>query len=199
MKVKVKVNEIAAGLWRWTAPHPGWKPNPEPESPADWQREVGCVYYESSAAVVLIDPLLPPERETFFEALDRDVERLGLPVTILLTVSWHERSAVELAARYGAGRTAPAGVVELGVPSAEETVYWLPEPRALVVGDVLVGDGRGGVRVCPGSWLPEGTGLAEVRAELDPLLDLPLERILVSHGKPVLADSRAALAAALDA
>ncbi len=195
----MRVDEIAPGLWRWTAPHPGWEPDPEPESPADWPREVGCVYYEAPEAVVLIDPLLPPEQATFFEALDRDVERLGLPVAILLTVSWHERSAAELAARYGAGRTAPDGVVELAVPSAEETVYWLPEARTLVPGDVLIGAGHSGIRVCPESWLPDGTGLPELRAELDPLLDLPLERILVSHGEPVLAGGRAALAVALDA
>ncbi|MGI9112300.1 MAG: hypothetical protein ACR2GT_08925 [Gaiellaceae bacterium] len=194
----MRVDEIAPGLWRWTAPHPGWEPVPEPESPADWPRDVGCVYYEASDSVVLIDPLLPPGRATFLEALDRDIERLGLPMAILLTVSWHERSAAELAARYGAALAAPAGVVELPVPSAEETVYFLPERGTLVVGDVLIGDGRGGVRLCPESWLPEGTGLPELRSELDSLLDLPVERILVSHADPVLEGAHAALAAALD-
>ncbi len=32
-------------------------------------------------------------------------------------------------------------------------MYWLPEPRALVPGDLLIGDGEGGVRMCPESWL----------------------------------------------
>ncbi|MCP9486068.1 MAG: hypothetical protein MSC30_09410 [Gaiellaceae bacterium MAG52_C11] len=192
------VDELAPGLWRWTAPHPGWEANPEPEGPADWPREVGCVYYEARDAVVLIDPLLPQERARFLEALDRDVERLGLPVAILLTVSWHERSAAELVARYGAGRAAPDGVVELPIPSAEETAYWLSAHHTLVPGDALIGDGHGNVRLCPESWLPDGTTCSELRAELDPLLDLPVERILLSHGEPALADGHSALAAALD-
>ncbi|MBA3244490.1 MAG: hypothetical protein H0T61_04870 [Actinobacteria bacterium] len=194
----MRVDEIAPGLWRWTAPHPGWEPDPEPESPADWPREVGCVYYEASEAVVLIDPLVPPERDTFLEALDRDVERLGLPLAILLTVSWHERSAGELAARFGAAFAAPTGVVELPVPSAEETVYWLPERGTLVVGDVLIADGAGGLRVCPDSWLPEGTDPAAVRETLRPLLELPIERVLASHGAPVLVGGGVALELALD-
>src|SRR5438128_1127857 len=57
---------IASGLWRWTAFHPEWK------------EDVGCVYYASSEAVVLIDPLVPQEaEERFWNALDRDVERAG--------------------------------------------------------------------------------------------------------------------------
>ena len=194
----MQVEQLAPGLWRWLAPHPGWEPNPEPGSPADWPRDVGCVYYEAPEAVVLIDPLVPPERAAFLEALDRDVERLGLPVAILLTVSWHERSAGELATRYDAGREAPSGVVALHVERAQETLYWLPEPATLVSGDVLIGADGGGVRVCPDSWLPNGTGSPEVRAALRTLLDLPLERILVSHGEPVLADAPAALLAALE-
>ena len=39
------------------------------------------MYYEAPDAVVLIDPLLPAgEEEEFLAYLDRDVERLGLPV-----------------------------------------------------------------------------------------------------------------------
>jgi hypothetical protein len=40
-------------------------------------------------------------------------------------------------------------------------------------------------------------GQAKLRASLRPLLDLPVERVLVSHGTPVLADARRALARAL--
>ena len=50
------------------------------------------------------------EAARFLEALDRDVERRGLPVTVLLTVPWHERSITELVERYAAGDGAPAGV-----------------------------------------------------------------------------------------
>ena len=83
----MEVSELGPGLWRWTASHPDW------HADADWERDVGCVYYESPAATVLIDPLIPPERQRFLDALDRDVERRGLPVSILLTCAWHSRSS----------------------------------------------------------------------------------------------------------
>ena len=36
------MREIAPGLFHWTAPHPGWDPEGEPGSPADWPEQVGC-------------------------------------------------------------------------------------------------------------------------------------------------------------
>jgi glyoxylase-like metal-dependent hydrolase (beta-lactamase superfamily II) len=188
----VKVDELALGLWRWTAPHPDWK---EGEG---WEQDVGCVYYEATAATVLIDPLVPPERDLFFDALDRDIERRGLPTVILLTCKWHERSAAELAERYSAGNTPPPGIEPFPVPEIEETLWWLPEERTLVVGDVLLGAPQG-IQVCPDSWLEGQASPASIRAALQPLLDRPVERILVSHGDPVLVDGRAALERALRA
>ena len=198
------VQELASGLWRWTAFHP------------EWREEVGCVYYEAPDAVVLIDPLVPDdEAERFWAALDRDVERCGAPVHVLLTVFWHVRSTPAVADRYGArvwaptrGRAAierrvgrapdtyrpgdelPGGVVPLKTARASEVVFWLPAHRALVPGDVILG----GLRLCPDSWLPEQTSLDDLSESLRPLLDLPVERVLVSHGEPVLAGGREALA-----
>ena len=186
-------SELATGLWRWTALHPDWKQG------YDWDEEVACVYYEAADATVLIDPLVPAERELFFEALDRDVARRGLLVEILLTVPWHERSAGELEERYGARRGgSPSGVVALPFPLVEETMFWLPDHSALVTGDSLMGDGRGGITVCPDTWL-EGDTPALLRGELRSLLDLPIELVLLSHGEPVLADGHAALEQALRA
>ena len=191
----MRVQEVAAGLWRWTGLHPDWKP--EDGGPEGWGQEVGCVYYEAPDAVVLVDPLVPPEdEERFWSALDRDVERAGKPVRILLTVSWHGRSAEPIVARYGATTDGalPAGIERHPLAAAEETAYRLPEHGALVFGDAVLGAGDG-VRLCPESWL-EGT-LAQLRKELRPLLELPVERLLVSHGEPVLRDGHAALGRAL--
>jgi glyoxylase-like metal-dependent hydrolase (beta-lactamase superfamily II) len=118
-------------------------------------------------------------------------------VRILLTVSWHGRSAEAVAKRYGAATDGPlpAGVEMHAAPAAEETVYRLPAHGALVFGDVVLG-ADGGVRLCPESWL-DGS-LAQLKDELRPLLDLPVERLLVSHGEPVLEGGRAALARAFD-
>ena len=75
----MQVERLAEGLWRWTALHPEWQPGD------DWEREVGCVYAEAPDAVLLIDPLIPADdEEGFWKALDRDVERLGRPVAVLL-------------------------------------------------------------------------------------------------------------------
>ena len=57
--------------------------------------------------------------------------------------------------------------------------------------------GAAGIRMCPESWLPEGKSHAELADSLRPLLDLPVERILVSHGVPVLERARGALAKVL--
>jgi glyoxylase-like metal-dependent hydrolase (beta-lactamase superfamily II) len=194
----MEVRRIDEGLWHWTAPHPEWKPG------EDWEQDVGCVYWEADDAVVLVDPQVPtaePDRARFFQALDRDVERAGLPVAILLTSEWHGRSHAELAARYGARVVTPPetdslpdGVAATELP--EEVVYWLPGPRAIVPGDTLLGTDEG-LTLCPASWFEDRGGIDELARALTPLLDLPVERVLTTHGPPVLADGHAALARAL--
>ena len=213
------MQELRPGLWRWTARHPDW--TPAEGGPGGWEQDVACLYYEAPDAVVVIDPLVPegPDGDRFWRALDRDVDRAARPVAVLLTVFWHERSAGEVVARYPAatlwanrlalgrieaevtspfdpGDALPAGVRALRADRWDEVVYWLPEPRALVAGDILIGAGAGEVRLCSPTWLPAG---AEPRNALRPLLDLPIELLLVSHGEPVLEDGRAALARVLEA
>ena len=95
------------------------------------------------------------------------------------------------------GDPLPGGVVAFPTARANEVVYWIPEHRSVVPGDVLLGAEGGGLRMCPRSWLPEGRTLDELAASLRPLLALPVVRVLVSHGEPVLRNGRAALARAL--
>lgn len=196
------VERIEEGLWRWTTAHPDWK------ATDDWERDVGCLYFEATDAIVLIDPLTPAdaaEHDRFLEALDRDVARIARPVVALLTCTWHSRSAEQLAERYHGRVVAPfsqaalpAGVRAVEAPSADEVVYWLEPVRAVVPGDALLGTADG-LRLCPASWLGSRGGLPQLRAELAPLLELPVERVLTSHGPPRLSDGRAALAHALGA
>lgn len=197
------VRELAPGLWRWTAPHPDWKPGDE------WEREIGCVYYEAPEAVCLIDPLVSQaEGDALWTELDRDIERASKPVAVLLTVHWHMRSAREVAARYGAGvrgwelslssREPPAGVQAIEIARADERSFWLPGPSALVVGDVLLGDSHGGIRICPASWVSRQNRYPpEFLDSLRSLLDLTVEMIVVSHGEPVLNGGRPALERAI--
>jgi hypothetical protein len=79
-------------------------------------------------------------------------------------------------------------------------MFWLEEHRALVPGDRVIGAGKGDLRLCPESWLrylPSGLSSTELAARLGPLLDLPIESVLVSHGDPVIGGGRDALARAL--
>jgi hypothetical protein len=198
----VSCRELAPGLLRWTAAHPEWKPGAEPGSADDWGEHVGCVLYELPGTVVLIDPLVPREaREGFLRALDDRVA--GRPVSILTTIRWHRRDRAELAERYRANTTrawnvVPRGVVPRPLRGGGEVLYWLPGAAALVFGDALIGADGGGVQVCPESWLADvRTDRRGLAVLMRPLLEQPIERLLISHGEPVLADGRAALARAL--
>ena len=191
------MREIAPGLVHWTAPHPGWDPEGEPGGPADWPEQVGCTLYGN----VFIDPLVPDD---MWPALDQLIA--GREVVVLTTIRFHGRSRDAVLERYGGGNVRydapmPEGVEAFVVEGFGETVYWLPEPRALVPGDLLIGDGEGGIRMCPESWLrgylPEGARVAELREALRPLLELPAEHVLASHWSPVIGGGHAALERAL--
>jgi glyoxylase-like metal-dependent hydrolase (beta-lactamase superfamily II) len=200
----MEVQELRPGLWRWTAEHPEWG------HAEHWGPEVASVYAELAQAVALVDPLVPgDDEERFWAALDRDVERLGRPVYVLLTVHWHERSVEAVLERYKATLWRPEEKVELpeGVEPIvvegsdwKEALFFLEPHRALVVGDLLIGS-DGGIEL-PVHWFPvaeQDWARTELKADLRArLLDLPIELVLVSHGDPVLADGRAALAQALE-
>jgi glyoxylase-like metal-dependent hydrolase (beta-lactamase superfamily II) len=99
---------------------------------------------------------------------------------------------------FRAGDPLPAGIRSFASGRATEVVYWIAEHRALVTGDVLLGDGEGGLRLCPEPWLPSSVRHGQLRRALRPLVELPVKSVLVSHGEPVLASGRKALARALD-
>jgi glyoxylase-like metal-dependent hydrolase (beta-lactamase superfamily II) len=200
------VDELRPGLWTWTAPHPAW--TPDDGGPEGWEQDVRSYAYDADDVLVLFDPMSPPAEIV-------DLAR-GRPLSVLLTMHWHQRSSVDLAVGHGATIHAPAEKAEeveapalpyrLGdaLPGGvepqvggypEEATLWIPEHRALVIGDVFLG-GEGGFRVQPDSWLAEGLTPAELRERLRPLLDLPVELLLPTHGDPV-EDGRDVLARAV--
>jgi glyoxylase-like metal-dependent hydrolase (beta-lactamase superfamily II) len=198
------VRELRPGLWRWTAAHPEW------EHAEHWGPEVGSVYAELTDALVMVDPLVPQDEEDrFWEALDRDVERVGKPVHVLLTVHWHERSVAAVLDRYKATLwrpeekgELPAGVHAEVVKGSDwvEALFFLEPHRALIAGDLLIGKAGGGVEL-PVGWFPKGEqdwAEQELKPELRKrLAELPVELVVVSHGEPVLEDGAAALERAL--
>jgi hypothetical protein len=199
----MEVRELRPGLWRWTAAHPEW------DHAQHWGPDVGSVYAELADAIVVVDPLVPGgEDERFWSALDRDVERLGLPVRVLLTVHWHERSVPAVLDRYDAELwrpeekgDLPAGVRAEIVKGADwvEAMFFLEPHHALVTGDLLIGK-DGGIEL-PIDWFPKAErdwAERELKPDLRARLGaLPVELVVVSHGEPVLHDGAAALDAAL--
>jgi glyoxylase-like metal-dependent hydrolase (beta-lactamase superfamily II) len=193
-----QVENIAPGLRRWTAWH------------EEWKDEVGSLAVDTDDGVVLIDPI----------DLPRGLARAD---HVLLTVFWHGRSTGEVtgaevwASKRGVRRLKnrgvdvtesvedaqlPGGIRAIPTARDSEVVYWLPQQKAVVVGDVLLGAGAKPkatdvpLRLCPERWL-DGKSHDDLRVSLRPLLELPVQRVLVSHGKPILRGGKKALAAVI--
>ena len=194
------MQEIAPGLRRWTARH------------EDWEEDVASLALDTDQGLVLVDPIAPP----------RGTRRAK---HVLLTVFWHYRSTPELDARVWASRRTvkalenrhvtvtdpiaddtelPGGVEAFETARRGELVFWLPKQKAIVAGDVLLGAGAKPratdepLRLCPERWLGAATH-ADLRESLRPLLELPVQRVLVSHGSPILRGGKRALERVLQA
>jgi glyoxylase-like metal-dependent hydrolase (beta-lactamase superfamily II) len=68
------------------------------------------------------------------------------------------------------------------VAKANDTVLWIESKRAVISGDTLVDFGRG--LEINGRWLRPGVTCEEIAAGLRPLLALPVEHVLPTHGGP---------------
>jgi hypothetical protein len=185
------IEEIRPGLKRWAGPHPEFDPTEGDLD--DSYTDVASALFQAEDAFVFIDPLIPDQ---LWPELDAEVKESGKPVVVLTTIFFHERNRDDVARRYG-GRLGGdvAGIRAFSAERADEVAYWLEEPRAVVFGDAVLGDQRGGLRITP--WARNAEGLEKTRQALLPLLDLPIEVVLPAHGKPVLSSGRDALASAL--
>ncbi|HSC90316.1 MAG TPA: MBL fold metallo-hydrolase [Gaiellaceae bacterium] len=194
------MDEVRPGVWHWQAPHPDWVPE------ADWSREVSSYAIDDGERLLLFDPLAVPA----------ELEELAArrETAIVLTCPWHRRGAPELAERLGvpihvpppdegdpdpvrghvfrAGDRLPVGVAALPGMEPNDLVLWVGRRRAIVVGDALIDRGRG--FEFPVDWANKGVPPEEILAGLRPLLELPIELVLPTHGAPT---DRAALERAL--
>lgn len=213
------LQQLSDGLWRWTVRHPEWHPR------SDFGSGVASFAARVDDDLLLIDPLLPEDDESVAAALDDLAEGR---VIMVITIPYHVRSAELLLRRYGdraeilghpsVGKRLPAGapvrgvepgdelpggatVHRIGNPRRQEQPLLLPAHRALAFGDAVVGV-DGGLRVWVESRVTEQR-LAWYRdrlvPSLEPLLDLDFDRVLVTHGAPVLQGGREALREALAA
>lgn len=189
------MERVSAGLWRWTAPHPGWKPG------SSWDQVVGCVALRDGDGLLLIDPQAPPDGTEEARAFWRWVEGAA-HVTVLLGNRYHARSSPELVERVGArvGGAPPPGVRVHPVDGlgGEEVAFFLEEHETLVFADAVLGRGEGRLELAPRDWSDDPERYeARFRPSLRPLAALPVERVLPAHGAPVLSGGGRAFAAAL--
>lgn len=191
------MNEIAPGLWHWTARHD--------RIPFDVSS-----YYLAPERVV-IDPMLPPEGLEWFE-------EHGEPAHLLMTNRHHDRHAWRMRDAFGAtvhcvrngvheiegrgpvepfdfGDELPGGVVayEIGAICPDEVALHIPAHRALACADGVVSFG-GGLAFVPDDYMdePEQTK-AGLREAYRRLLDLDFDILLLAHGDPVVGGGKEAL------
>ena len=202
--MEVGARDVAPGLWVWRVPHPDWSPG------LDWEQVVTSTCVESAGEVALLDPLAPPqEAREIWTRLDA-----RQPTLLVVLKPDHVRDVDLFARRYDARAFGPELFFRHDVPSTEleaiqpgcelpgglvalydgrgrnETPLWLPEQRAIVFADALTAP-EGELRVWSTPWHEE-RALPALRA----LLELPFERVIVSHGEPV--HDRAAYERALE-
>lgn len=194
------MREVKTGLWHWEAPHPDWRPGEE------WGPAVSSYAVDDGERLVLFDPLALPD-ELGELAARRET-------AIVLTCPWHARDAASLSERlaaplyvpppdegdpdplgaqvFGAGDRLPIGVEAFPGMEPNDLVLWVEGVRALVVGDTLIDRGAG--LEFPADWANKGVEPARILEGLRPLLALPVELVLPTHGVP---SDRAALERAL--
>ena len=194
------MRELQAGVWHWEASHPDWKAG------EDWGPVVSSYAIDDGERLLLFDPLAPPSLIDELAA--------GREPVVVLTCPWHRRDAQSLVERLGAsvfvpppdegdpnpvegqvfraGDRLPVGVEAFPGMEPNDLVLWVESRRALVAGDTLIDRGNG--LEFPVDWADKGVPPEQILQQLRPLLELPVELVLPTHGAPT---DRAALERAL--
>ncbi len=189
------MQEVASGIWHWTAPHP----------------KIGADVssYFLPDLGLLLDPLTPPE------VIDR-LEELGPPKHILLTNRHHYRSCPELVERFGCTVRVPRvglyefdesdpvrpydfgqelldGAVhahEVGGISPDESALFIPSVKALAVADGVIS--YDGLQFVPDEHFDDAENdqraLKEAYSRLTSELDFDV--LLPAHGEPIPSGAR---------
>jgi hypothetical protein len=197
-----EIHDVAPGLWVWRRAHPDWRPE------RGWPEMVNSTWVESGGEVAVLDALAPPDDAT--EIWDRFEAKP--PTMAVVLKPDHVRDVDLFVRRYGARAFGPWLFHRGDIPETEleaiepgnelpgglkvlydgrgrnETPLWLPEQRALVFADALIGAEE--LRI----W--ETPHLERARAAFRDLLELPFEHVIVAHGDPV--HDRAAFERALN-
>ena len=218
------MDEIAPGIWRWTGRHPEWHTQIEWGHEVASFALVG-----NGLVLVdpLLPATIAPARAGLDRAIER-LAREASRLDIMITIPYHTRSAEELFLRYRSalptaiwGHRAvtkrfkdpstalrkiepgdrvgeDATALAIGNPRRYEMPLYFPGHRALAFGDAVISY-KGVLRIWQESPTDPDWHEQVFVPTLRPLLDLDVERVLVTHGPPVLHDGRQALADAMTA
>jgi glyoxylase-like metal-dependent hydrolase (beta-lactamase superfamily II) len=191
------MQEIAPGLWHWTAPHD------------HIGIEVSSYYLEAERTA--IDPMAPPDVLEWFE-------QRGGPEHILLTNRHHDRQSWQLHDAFGStvhcirngvyeiegrgpveafdfGDELPGGAVvyEVDAICPDETALLIPAYDALACADGVIHYGEE-LGFVPDRFMdePEDTK-RKLREAYRRLVELDFDVLLTAHGAPILGGAREAL------
>lgn len=216
--MSVKPKRLVKGLWRWTERHPEWHPG-------EFGQEVACFAVKAGDDTLLIDPLLPEDPQPVLDLIEENLgPRLTIVITIPYHVRsseelWrrykdeadtvifgHRACAKRLSDKAGfrelePGEVLPAGVTahRIGRPRRYEMPLFIPSHRAVVFGDAVAESG-GKLRVWSGEKVDDRVlrfYRQRFNPTLEPLLELGFDRVLVTHGQPIMKDGKRELRAAL--
>lgn len=205
-KSMVGIRDLAPGLWIWRARHPFWREGD------DWQPVVTSTFVESKGERLVLDPLAPAlDNIGLWDRLDQNP-----PTAAVVLIADHVRDIDMFVRRYKARPFGPLLYYPDDVPNIElepifadsvlpgglvalydgrgrlETPMWLPEHRVIVFGDALT-ERNGELRV----WASRAHEKRELPA-LRAMLELPFERVIISHCDEEPVHSREAFENALE-
>jgi uncharacterized cupin superfamily protein len=174
------------GVWMWSA----------------WQPDRGMAFnsylFERDGACVAVDPL--PLDDASLE----QIATLGGVKTIVITNREHERGAQALRERFGArdatvvpGEEVFPGAIAIALPhgKSDEFALFLPDSRAAVVGDALIGAPAGSLSLLPAQKLADHDRFV---LTLRRLWGLQLRTLLLCDGQPLFGGADAAIGALLE-
>jgi hypothetical protein len=221
------MQKLTDGLWRWTARHPEWHPGefgaevasfaatadgdggdvlllidpllPEDEAEAGNVLETLDGVLGKRVAILISIPYHVRSSEDLWRRYEKDAEVTihGHPAALKRLKSRSAFNEIEPGVPLPGGVTAHA----IGKPRRYEMPFHVPSHDALVFGDAVAEHG-GELRVWAADKLDakvERFYRERFNPTLEPLLELPFDAVLVTHGQPVLEGGKQALKKALKA
>jgi hypothetical protein len=215
------MQKLSDGLWRWTARHPEWHPGEFGAEVACFAAQAG----DTTLVIDPLLPEDEAQAEEVLAVIDQTLtDRLAILITIPYhvrsseelwrryrdraetTIRGHRAVAKRLKDRSAfreiePGASLPDGVTahKIGKPRRYEMPLHMPSHDALVFGDAVAETG--------GRLVVWSTDRVDAKVErfyrerfnptMQPLLELPFDAVLPTHGQPILSRGKEALTKAL--